>query len=93
MVGVDAKTGQFLWRYAEVAKGPAQYFTPVARDGYVYGGALGVGGGLVRLKLASKLDGGSRRGAGPFARGLRTASEEQWYWRILYGKVGKVSRG
>ena len=41
---------QFLWRYKEVAKGPAQVFTPVARDGYVYGGALGVGGGLVRLK-------------------------------------------
>jgi len=51
IVGVDAKTGQFLWRYAEAAKGPAQYFTPVARDEYVYGGALGVGGGLVRLKL------------------------------------------
>jgi outer membrane protein assembly factor BamB len=50
IVGVDAKTGQFLWRYKEVAKGPAQAFTPVARDGYVYGGALGVGGGLVRLK-------------------------------------------
>ncbi|HEX5884596.1 MAG TPA: PQQ-binding-like beta-propeller repeat protein [Pyrinomonadaceae bacterium] len=50
MVGVDAKTGQFLWRYAEVAKGPAQYFTPVARGEFVYGGALGIGGGLVRLK-------------------------------------------
>jgi outer membrane protein assembly factor BamB len=50
LVGVDAKTGQFLWRYGEVAKGPAQYFTPVARDEYVYGGALGIGGGLVRLK-------------------------------------------
>jgi len=50
IVGVDAKTGEFLWRYKEVAKGPAQAFTPVARDGYVYGGALGVGGGLVRLK-------------------------------------------
>ena len=50
IVGVDAKTGQFLWRYKEVAKGPAQYFTPVARGEYVYGGALGVGGGLVRLK-------------------------------------------
>lgn len=50
MVGVDAKTGQFLWRYKDVAKGPAQYFTPVARGEYVYGGALGVGGGLVRLK-------------------------------------------
>jgi hypothetical protein len=51
MVAVDAKTGQFLWRYKEVAKGPAQYFTPVARGEYVYGGALGVGGGMVRLKL------------------------------------------
>lgn len=50
IVGVDAKTGQFLWRYAEAAKGPAQYFTPVARDDYVYGGALGIGGALVRLK-------------------------------------------
>ncbi|HKE55070.1 MAG TPA: PQQ-binding-like beta-propeller repeat protein, partial [Pyrinomonadaceae bacterium] len=50
LVGVDARTGQFLWRYAEVAKGPAQYFSPVERDGYIYGGALGVGGGLVRLK-------------------------------------------
>ena len=50
IVGVDAKTGQFLWRYAEVSKGMAQMVTPVARDGYVYGGAQGVGGGLVRLK-------------------------------------------
>ena len=50
MVGVDAKTGQFLWRYKEVAKGPAQYFMPVARGAHVYGGALGVGGGLVHLK-------------------------------------------
>lgn len=48
-VGVDAATGQFLWRYKEVAKGPAQYFTPVAFGDYVYGGALGVGGGMVRL--------------------------------------------
>ena len=52
IVGVDAKTGQFLWRYKDAAKGPAQYFTPVARAEYVYGGALGVGGGLVRLKAA-----------------------------------------
>ena len=50
LVGVDAKTGQFLWCYKDVAKGPAQYFTPVGRGDYVYTGALGVGGGLVRLK-------------------------------------------
>jgi len=50
IVGVDAKTGEFLWRYKEVVKGPAQAFTPVARGDYVYGGALSIGGGLVRLK-------------------------------------------
>jgi outer membrane protein assembly factor BamB len=50
MVGVDAKTGQFLWRYKDVAKGPAQYWTPIVGNGYVYCGALGVGGGLVRFK-------------------------------------------
>jgi outer membrane protein assembly factor BamB len=50
LVGVDAKTGQFLWRYKEAAKGPAQYFTPVARGEHVYCGALGVGGALIRLK-------------------------------------------
>lgn len=53
MVGVDAKSGQFLWRYADVAKGPAQYFTPVARGEQVYGGALGVGGGMVQLKASA----------------------------------------
>ena len=40
IVGVDAKTGQFLWRYTEVVKGPAQDVTPVARDGYVYAGPM-----------------------------------------------------
>lgn len=50
MVGVDAKTGEFLWRYKDVAKGPAQYFTPVAHGEFVYGGALSVGGGMVHPK-------------------------------------------
>lgn len=50
LVGVDAKTGQFLWRYKDCAKGPAQYFTPVVGGGQVYCGALGVGGALVRFK-------------------------------------------
>jgi outer membrane protein assembly factor BamB len=50
IVGVDARTGQFLWRYTEAVKGPAQAFTPVVRGDYVYGGALSIGGGLVRLK-------------------------------------------
>src|SRR4029079_12214812 len=49
LVSVDAKTGEFLWRYKEVVKGPAQVFTPIERDGYVYAGALAVGGGIVCL--------------------------------------------
>ena len=67
IVGVDAKTGQFLWRYAEVAKGMAQMVTPVARGGYVYGGANGIGGGLVRLKSER---GGVAAEQVYFARGL-----------------------
>jgi len=72
LVGVDARTGQFLWRYKEVAKGPAQYFTPVGRDGYVYCGALGVGGGLVRFKP----DGGG------------VAAEQVYYERGLPNGIG-----
>jgi outer membrane protein assembly factor BamB len=67
LVGVDAKTGEFLWRYKDVAKGPAQAFTPVARAGYVYCGALGVGGGLARLKADQ---GGVAAEQVYFARGL-----------------------
>jgi outer membrane protein assembly factor BamB len=67
IVGVDAKTGQFLWRYGEVAKGMAQMVTPVARDGYVYGGAQGIGGGAVRLKSDR---GGVAAEQVYFARGL-----------------------
>jgi outer membrane protein assembly factor BamB len=51
LVGVDAKTGKFLWRYDKTAKGsPAVIPTPVAHDGYVYSSAARVGGGLVKLK-------------------------------------------
>jgi outer membrane protein assembly factor BamB len=56
LVGVDARTGKFLWRYARTAQGsPANIPTPVARDGYVYSGSSLAGGGLVKLKV----DGGS----------------------------------
>jgi outer membrane protein assembly factor BamB len=67
IVGVDAKTGQFLWRYKEPVKGMAQMVTPVARDEYVYGGAHSVGGGLVRLKSEG---GGVAAEQIYFARGL-----------------------
>jgi outer membrane protein assembly factor BamB len=72
IVGVDAKTGQFLWRYAAVVKGMAQMVTPVARDAYVYGGAHGIGGGLVRLK--SERDG--------------VAAEQVYFERGLPNSIG-----
>jgi outer membrane protein assembly factor BamB len=52
VVGVDAKTGKFLWRYDKTAqKSPANIPTPVAHDGFVYS-ATGLGGaGLVKLEV------------------------------------------
>ncbi|MCC7475502.1 MAG: PQQ-like beta-propeller repeat protein [Pirellulales bacterium] len=53
LVGVDAKTGEFLWRYDHTAKGsPANILTPVAADGCVYTGTHYSGGGLVKLVAA-----------------------------------------
>jgi outer membrane protein assembly factor BamB len=52
LVGVDAKTGKFLWRYDRTAKGsPANIPTPVARDELVYSAAGKSGGGLVKLSV------------------------------------------
>lgn len=50
VVGVDAKTGQFLWRYVKTSTGPANIPTPVAHSGYVYSAnARRFGGALVQL--------------------------------------------
>ncbi len=50
VVGVDAETGEYLWRYNRTANGPANIPTPVHQDGYVYSAnARRFGGGLVRL--------------------------------------------
>lgn len=50
VVGVDAKTGKFLWRYEKTSTGPANIPTPVVHDGYVYSAnARRFGGGLVQL--------------------------------------------
>jgi outer membrane protein assembly factor BamB len=49
VVGVDAKTGKFLWRFDETGKGPANMPTPVTADGYVYTGAARTGGGLAKI--------------------------------------------
>jgi outer membrane protein assembly factor BamB len=55
VVGVDAKTGQFLWRYDQTGKGPANIPTPVAHGDAVFssGGSLSGFGALVRLKAAA----------------------------------------
>jgi len=50
LVGVDAKTGQFLWRYEGTGKGPANIATPIAYKDHVYStNARRFGGGLVKL--------------------------------------------
>ncbi len=53
VVGVEARTGKFLWKY-EKTKGSMgmSIQTPVASGGYVYSGASRVGGGAVRLNVA-----------------------------------------
>ena len=52
LVGVDAKTGKFLWRYEKTARGsPAVILTPLAEKDQIYSGAYRAGGGLVKLKM------------------------------------------
>lgn len=51
LVGVEVKTGRFLWRYGKaVSRYGANIPTPVASDGIIYAGTAGTGGGAVRLK-------------------------------------------
>jgi outer membrane protein assembly factor BamB len=50
VVGVDAATGKFLWRYDNTAKNsPANIGTPVASDGCVYSGTHHGGAGLIKI--------------------------------------------
>ncbi len=52
LVGVNAKTGKFLWRYGKaVSKYGANIPTPIASDGYIYTASAGTGCGLVKLKV------------------------------------------
>jgi outer membrane protein assembly factor BamB len=53
VVGVDAKSGKFLWRYDRTAQNsPANIPTPVAHEGAIYTSTARGGGGLVRLKVS-----------------------------------------
>ncbi len=71
VIGVDAATGQFLWRYNETSKGPANIPTPIGHGNYVYSTARSMGaGGLVELKPDS---GGVKAEQVYFERGLPSA--------------------
>ncbi len=55
LIGVDAKNGQFLWRYTQTSGGPANIATPVARGQYVYStNSRRFGGGLVQLNASGE---------------------------------------
>ena len=50
LVGVEAKTGKFLWRFEKaVSRFNANIPTPVASDDIIYVGSAGTGGGAVKL--------------------------------------------
>jgi outer membrane protein assembly factor BamB len=54
LVGVDAKTGKLLWRYAKpVSPFNANIPTPVADAGAIYVAAAGTGGGAVKVKTSN----------------------------------------
>lgn len=51
LVGVDTKTGKFLWRYSKpVSIYDANIPTPVTSDGYIYVASAGTGAGAVKLE-------------------------------------------
>ena len=51
LVGVEAKTGKFLWRFDKpVSRYNANIPTPVFGDGVAYAGSAGTGAGAVQLK-------------------------------------------
>lgn len=50
VVGVDARSGELLWRYTKTADGsPAVIPTPVARGNLIYSAGARTGGGLVEI--------------------------------------------
>jgi outer membrane protein assembly factor BamB len=54
LVGVDAKTGKFLWRYSKpISRYGANVPSPLASDVFVYVAAAGTGAGVVQLKKAA----------------------------------------
>lgn len=53
LVGVEAKTGKLLWRYAKpVSRFDANIPTPLASGDHIYVSSAGTGGGTVQLKVS-----------------------------------------
>lgn len=49
LVGVDARTGQLLWRFEKTAKGsPAVIITPLVSEGLIYSGAFRATSALIK---------------------------------------------
>lgn len=54
LVGVDAKTGKFLWRYAKtISRYNANIPTPLAANDIIYVASAGTGGGAIKLKASN----------------------------------------
>lgn len=54
LVGVETKTGKFLWRYGKaVSRYGANIPTPLASGGSIYCASAGTGGGTVKLNVQS----------------------------------------
>lgn len=55
LIGVDAKTGKFLWGYNKVANDVANIPTPIVDGDYVFTATgYGTGGGLLKLRRAGE---------------------------------------
>jgi outer membrane protein assembly factor BamB len=53
LIGVDADTGAFLWRYGKVNNQRAKTATPVTRDDLVYTASPPIGGALLKLEAGA----------------------------------------
>jgi len=52
LVGVEAETGKFLWRYGKpISRYGANIPTPVASDDHIYAASAGTGGGVVKFNV------------------------------------------
>lgn len=74
LVGIDAKTGKFLWRYDRTRDAQATIPTPVFHDGCIFTSTSRNGSGLVRIK----------------ANAGGVAAEEVYYNKTAFNSIGTV---